>query len=294
MNLKEAFVRFRTWQKTPRQYTDQNLGSHLCANCGHEYTGNFCPLCGQNANEGRITWRSVGQSLLNIWNLDSRSLPITLWQLLLRPGYLIGEFINGRRRVCQPPLNTLFAVAVIYVIIMNLIGFGSDFSTTVKDNPSSFEAVSYWLKDHPAWGMMSATIIMIVPTWILFRFAPLNTHHTLPQSFFIQIFMSSLMLICVLLSNLFSWLFPLVPLYYYITYRQLFGYKFWGTLWRLVACGIVWFSILTLVALVMFMFDYVDKSAMLIGCMLSLTTIAAILAIGYWISKKTSNPTSTL
>lgn len=291
MNLKEAFVRFRTWQKTPRQYSDQNLGSHCCANCGHEFTGNYCPICGQNGNDGRITWRSVGQSLLNIWDLNSRSLPTTLWQLIWRPGYLIGEFINGRKQSCHPPVNMLFAVAVIYVIIMSIIGSGSDVSMTVKDNPSSFEAVSYWLKAHPAWGMMSATIIMIVPTWIFFRFAPLNTHHTLPQSFFIQIFMSSLMLICVLLNHLSPWLFILIPLYYYVTYRQLFGYKFWGTLWRLIACGIVWFSILTLIALVMFIFDDDNnKSAMLIGCMFPLIIISVILAAGYWISKKTSTP----
>lgn len=292
MNLKEAIARFRNWQKTPRQYSDQNLGSHCCANCGHEFTGNYCPICGQNANDGRITWRSVGQSILNVLNMDSRSLPITLWQLLLRPGHLIGEFLNGRRRVCQPPLNTLFAVAVIYVIVMSIFGLDSDADITVQGAPV-MEYVSSWLKNHPAWGMMSVTMVMILPTWILFRFAPRNTNHSLPESAFIQIFMSSLMLICALLRNLLPWLFILIPLYYYVTYRQLFGYKFWGTLWRLFACGIVWFSIITLIAMVMFMFeDDNNKSAFLIGCMFPLIIISVILTTGYWISKKTS-PTTT-
>ena len=135
MNLREALVRFRTWQKTPRQYSNQNLGSYCCANCGHEFTGNFCPVCGQSGKEGRITWRSVGQSILNVLNMDSRSLPITLWQLLWRPGHLINEFINGRKRVCQPPLNTLFAVAVIYVIIINILGSGSDANVSIQGAP---------------------------------------------------------------------------------------------------------------------------------------------------------------
>ena len=288
MNLIEAVARFRTWQKTPRQYSNQNLGSHCCANCGHEYTGNFCPVCGQSGNEGRITWRSVGRSILNVLNMDSRSLPITLWQLLWRPGYLIGEFINGRRRVCQPPLNTLFAVAVIYVIIINILGSGSDANVTIQGAPV-LEYVSGWLKNHPAWGMMSVTMIMIIPTWILFHFAPINTRHSLPESAFLQIFMSSLMLICVLLSHLSEWLVLLIPLYYYITYRQLFGYKFWGTLWRLIASAIVWFSILTFIALIMFLFDDGNnRISLFIGCMFPLIIISVTLVLGYLISRKTS------
>ena len=226
---------------------------------------------------------------MNVLNMDSRSLPITLWQLLWRPGYLISEFINGRRRVCQPPLNTLFAVAVIYVIIINIFGSGSDTNVTIQGAPV-MEYVSGWLKAHPAWGMMSVTMIMILPTWILFHFAPINTRHSLPESAFIQIFMSSLMLICILLNHLSAWLGLLIPLYYYITYRQLFGYNFWGTLWRLIACGIVWFSILTFIALIMFMFDDSNnKSSLLIGCMFPLIFIALILGLGYIISRKTSN-----
>ena len=227
--------------------------------------------------------------------MDSRSLPITLWQLLWRPGYLIGEFINGRRRVCQPPLNTLFAVAVIYVIIANFFGSGSDAEITVQGAPV-MEHVTNWLKNHPAWGMMTVTMVMIIPTWILFRFAPTNTRHSLPEGAFIQIFMSSLMLICTLLSNLSPWLGLLIPFYYYITYRQLFGYKFWGTLWRLIASGIVWFSIITFIALIIIMFDN-DKDfdsnapSLLIACIFPLIIIAVILAIGYWISKKTSTTT---
>ena len=137
--------------------------------------------------------------------------------------------------------------------------------------------------------MMSVTMIMIIPTWILFHFAPINTHHSLPESAFIQIFMSSLMLICVLLSHLSDWLGLLIPFYYYVAYRQLFGYKFWGTLWRLIACSIVWFMTLTLIALIMFLFDDSNnRSALLIGSMFPLIIIAVTLGLGYLISRKTN------
>lgn len=225
---------------------------------------------------------------MNLWNVDSHSLPITLMQLLLRPGYLIGEYINGRRQVSFPPLNMLFTVAVGYVFIMYLFGVqNEDIQITIND-ASVFESVLQWLSAHPAWGMISVTMMLIVPTWVLFRFAQRNNRHTLPQSIFIQIFMSTLMFICLLLGQLCSWLLLLIPFYYYVTYRQLFGYGFWGTLWRLLLSVVIWFS--TIVTIVLFLMipsnnDKDSLKALLIACLCMLVFIVAILMAGYWISK---------
>lgn len=40
---------------------------------------------------GLINWESVRTGLMDVWGLGGRSLPCTLWHLLLRPGYLIGD-----------------------------------------------------------------------------------------------------------------------------------------------------------------------------------------------------------
>jgi len=36
---------------------------HTCANCGHEYQGNYCPGCGQKATAGRITWGTLWRTM---------------------------------------------------------------------------------------------------------------------------------------------------------------------------------------------------------------------------------------
>ena len=38
---------------------------------------------------------SVSQSVMEVWGLGSRSIVSSVWQLLLRPGYFICDYIGG-------------------------------------------------------------------------------------------------------------------------------------------------------------------------------------------------------
>ena len=74
---------------------------------------------------------------MDIWGLGSRSRSIlySVWQLLLRPGYFISDYISGKRQVSFPPIRMLFILAVAYAIIFHWLlpefkglGYGLDFS----------------------------------------------------------------------------------------------------------------------------------------------------------------------
>lgn len=311
MNLKELYQRYRVWQKEPHRSSDKGLEEKQhCPNCGHEFTGNYCPACGQQAGDGRITWRWVWRSFLDVWGMDSRSLPYTLLQLLLRPGYLISDYISGHRQACYKPVNMLFIVAIFYVIIAQLLGH--DVSSTelpINNETNSLLSVFSWISSHPAWTAISLTTIMILPTYLLFRFAPRHTRHTLPESIFIQLFMCTLILMCSLATILLDGLFWLVPFYYYITYRQFFGYRPWGTLWRLLVSASVWILLLSSVFITLLIITGTDQLALnedkmfvnydidangswlLLGSFLLLAVLH--LAIGYWIGKKTAYSQNT-
>ena len=76
------------------------------------------------------------------------------------------------------------------------------------------------------------------PNYFIFKFAPRNTYHTLPQGFFIQVFGSVAFLIFNMIYDITSMgklMFVFTALLLYFTYKQLFGYGVWGTLWRLIA-----------------------------------------------------------
>ena len=47
MKIKGLIDKFHAWQKEPYRYPDKVEDVHQCANCGYEFTGNYCPVCGQ-------------------------------------------------------------------------------------------------------------------------------------------------------------------------------------------------------------------------------------------------------
>lgn len=290
MNHKEQLSRFRAWQQTPTQYPDISPEEHTCANCGHHFHGNYCPLCSQQAGDARISWQWVRKSILDVWGLYSRSLPRTLLQLLYRPGHLISDYLSGHRQSCYNPVNMLFIVALFYIILHQLLGW--HYTITPDDilGNSFLDTVVPWLSKNPAWGAISLTVMMIIPTWILFRFAPRHARHTLPEGIIIQLFMTSLMLICNFFFNISPWLFFLFLVYYYIAYRQLFGYRPWGTIWRILLCFIVWtiifFATVVLIYIGTSLPERLPRTLLRVAILLLLA--AALLSIGYFIGKKTA------
>ncbi len=294
MGIRQLWARFRAWQKDPVCFKIRSAGRHRCANCGNEFEGNYCPVCRQDAGDGRITWRWVYECVMTIWGMDSRSLPHTLLQLLLRPGYLIGDYISGRRQVSYTPVNMLFIVALVYVVVKQLSGIAIEPAVAEVDTQYDFINKSNdWLAAHPGWGAMFMTMILILPTRYLFRFAPRHTRHTLPEGIMIQVYMSTLMLILLLFVWFFKYIVLLVPFYYVVAYRQLFGYSVWGTLWRTLLCVVVWvmvfFSIVVLMTLVNgdLAMEYNGDTvlAVFIIATFLLFSAVAITAIGYFIGR---------
>ena len=298
MNLKEQYRRFRTWQKGPHQHSMKGMEvEHTCANCGYVFMGNYCPVCGQNGHDSRITWHSIWRSIMMLWGMDSHSMPYSLFQLLLRPGYFISEYISGRRQISYPPVKMLFIMAVIYSVAKQLLGIEVE-STDINNNQKILDIITAWMKSNPGWAMMTLTMLLTLPTWFIFRFAPRHTKHTIPEGAFVQLFMSTIMLSIAFVENvIYGGLVTLVPIYYYITYRQLFGYSRWGTVWRLLLCFAVWLWAIVLGTSIAFTFykasfgydENSERIAFLGIALISLIAIAIHIAIGYWISKRTYN-----
>ncbi|MBQ6279114.1 MAG: DUF3667 domain-containing protein [Muribaculaceae bacterium] len=233
MTLKERYKRFKAWQLNPMDWSFDESVRHHCENCGNDFSGNYCPHCSQKAGLNKISWKSVLQSTAEVWGMGNRSMLYSLWQLILRPGYLISDYINGKRQVSFPPVKMLIVMGIISIIIDNW--FGINKTKEVAISSSLIDQFFAWLKSSPGWGWLIMTCFFIIPTWCLFRYAPRNTKHTLPQGFFITVFMAILILIIDNLADSFGdFFYILIPLCYFYAYRQLFGYGFWGNFWRVV------------------------------------------------------------
>ena len=125
--LRKYYHRFCHWQQAVPHYASRREGEvQHCHNCDNEFEGNFCPICGQRAEVGRVGWKSIKDNIALLWGMDSRSLGYTLLQLLGRPGYLVRDYISGRRQVSFPPVKMLVIVCLFVVVVESVFHVNND------------------------------------------------------------------------------------------------------------------------------------------------------------------------
>ena len=117
ISIRTAYRRFRQWQLDPFEHEFKSQTTHHCRNCGHDFVGNFCPVCSQKEDVGRITWKSVAQSIAEVWGMHNRSLLYSVVQLFLRPGYFISDYISGKKQVSFPPVKMLAIIALLGIVV---------------------------------------------------------------------------------------------------------------------------------------------------------------------------------
>lgn len=233
--LRNYYHRFCRWQQAVPHYANRHDGEvQHCYNCDNDFSGNFCPTCGQRAEVGRVGWKSIKDNIAILWGMDSRSLGYTLLQLLGRPGYLVRNYISGRRQVSFPPVKMLVIVCLFVVVVESVFHVNNDV-VGLKFDVQELDAFVGWINSQKSWATLFLQSFYILPTWLVFRYAPGYPLHTLPEGFFLQVFLSVLSLLTTLFIGYWNEDLDLALwiIYMYITYRQLFDYGWWGTLWRL-------------------------------------------------------------
>ena len=292
--LRNYYHRFCRWQQAVPHYANRHEGDvQHCYNCDNDFSGNFCPICGQRAEVGRVGWKSIKDNVAILWGMDSRSLGYTLLQLLGRPGYLVRDYISGRRQVSFPPVKMLVIVCLFVVIVESVFHVKNDV-IGLKFDIQEVDDVVAWINSQKSWATLFLQCFYILPTWLVFRYAPGYPRHTLPEGFFLQVFMSVLSLLSTLFIGYWNddldlalWI-----IYMYITYRQLFGYGWWGTLWRLaVLLQMAVTTMLVAGAIVEYVYDNNDICDALLSILIVLTPAvlltAVILYVTHRINKRT-------
>jgi len=101
-----------TWFKKQNRPIPENA---TCRNCGTQMTGRYCHECGQDifAGTGIPILKLIGQMLDNAFALDGKT-PKTLAYLLIRPGFLSSEFMNGRINRYVNPVKLFWMSTLIF------------------------------------------------------------------------------------------------------------------------------------------------------------------------------------
>jgi hypothetical protein len=220
------------------------LQSGACANCDRAIAGpdqEFCRACGQAPPAHRIDWHFLGHELEHsVLHMD-RGIFYSIKELMLRPGHLMRDYIQGRRGNQVKPLLLLMISAAVVVLLGKFLLDGdivgpsmqAGFSRTDGNEgadpavlANTFTAVKDWLNAH-----LTAYTLLCLPLeaaafWLAFRGRGLNYPEWLVISSFLTVqtfvFMAIAVLVQRWLPNAQTWMLPVVVFYTVFSLVQLF------------------------------------------------------------------------
>jgi hypothetical protein len=148
-----------------------------CRNCDAQLTQGqvFCAHCGQKAYLNKLTIREiVGDFLHELVHVDRSALSLVR-MLLLRPGYVARDYVDGRRKRYFGPFAFLVVIASIAAAAIALSGLVMTASKTVPiggpptptdaaRNAAALSAVAIFLQRH-----INATILLETPLLAAFN-----------------------------------------------------------------------------------------------------------------------------
>ena len=100
------------------EYVDGEVRpTEACLNCGTTLSGQYCGHCGQRARSRLISiWELMQEAFGDLFELDSR-LWRTLVPLVIRPGRLTRDYLEGRRARFMPPFRTYLVLSIFFFLI---------------------------------------------------------------------------------------------------------------------------------------------------------------------------------
>ena len=116
-NLHNRYKRFKEWEQQPHQVAPLSEDHHECATCGTHYEGNYCPRCGQSAKIGRYSFKNAILLYLDVWGLGNRGMFRSIRDLILRPGYMIRDYLRGMQMAYFPPFKIFFLLLALSLLV---------------------------------------------------------------------------------------------------------------------------------------------------------------------------------
>lgn len=178
-----------------------------CLCCGHEYRGNYCPNCGQSASTGRLSFHAaLVQVAASLTNLESGFVRSCV-ELFYRPGYMIRDYLYGKRTGYQKPFSMLFVLATIHVVVHYLCyqnggvqvnqGMSADGieSVTLLHLLQMLNAVINYLLSNQAILTLVFILFLTLPNWLVYKLTTYGRMLNVAEHFYVMLFIGCQLLI---------------------------------------------------------------------------------------------------
>ena len=298
-NLHNRYKRYREWKLEPHQVAPLSEEQHECATCGTHYEGNYCPRCGQSARIGRYSFKKAILLFLDVWGLGNRGMFRSIRDLILRPGYMIRDYLRGMQMAYFPPFKMFFLLLALWLVVDS--GLNIQLVNREKQNEQETEQifsrfkpkvtmsedekvdekktgilftkeekekmfnqeyerrsgeVGDWIEQHSSLLVLAGLLLFSLPLYLLFRRSPSIPDLRLSECFVAMVYITDMILIYGIIPSLLC--FSVKAEIYYdllslllaiIPIKQLSGYSYFSTIWRLLAAFIP-FAIMCMILLI--------------------------------------------
>ena len=306
-SIHHKYRRFKEWEQQPHQVAPLSEEHHECATCGTHYDGNYCPRCGQSSRIGRYSFKNAILLYLDVWGLGNRGMFRSIRDLLLRPGYMIRDYLRGMQMAYFPPFKLFFLLIALWLLIdsgLNIQGINrdqqneketkelvrgvlnhgtgqvevqekqvdekTDKAHTTDKRTTSVEKekkmkrvervediIADFIEQHSSVVTLAGLLVFSLPLCLLFRHSPAIPDLRLSECFVAMVYITDMIVIydiipslfcfsvkAEIISNLAAYLLAIIPI------KQLSGYSYWTTIWRLLLAFIPFIVISVLLAVV--------------------------------------------
>ena len=288
MEVKDRYRQFSEWKQQPHQVAPLSEEEHECPTCGTHFQGNYCPRCGQSSKIGRYSFKNALLLYLDVWGVGNRGMFRSIRDLLLRPGYMIRDYLRGMQMAYFPPFKMFFLLIALSLVIdsgLNIQGINrskqNDGETTEVLNKAfnieekkpeakktekakkaesatekAFDRLDTWIEQHTSAFLLILLLVFSLPFYLLYRHSPAIPDLRLSECFVAMVYITNMVviynivpsLLCFgvkaeIVYNILTLLLIIIPI------KQLTGYSYPSTIWRLIVAFIP-FAIITVLLLI--------------------------------------------
>ena len=122
----------------------------VCKNCETEFSGHFCPNCGQAVKDYDKPFSFLFYNFIgDFFAFDTRFFK-SLLALLVRPGFLTKEYFAGRRVRYAPPIRLFIFVSFVLFLLLQTYtnkGLTTVLDSDLKDGKVKLDSTSLVLAD---------------------------------------------------------------------------------------------------------------------------------------------------
>ena len=286
--IKEKYERFKEWQIKPYEVAQLTAEKHECATCHTEFHGNYCPRCGQKSTIGRYSFKTAFLTFLDVWGLGNRGMFRTIRDLLLRPGYMIRDYLSGMQMAYFPPFKMFFLVITLSVLVDSGLNIkmtntlNNTFTTTTKEDVSKepdqalndndskkklelkildkIDKCVSWLDNNQTIVQFLLLLVLSGPMYLLFRKNKKIPDIRYSELFIAMVYITNMMTIINIIGGFFlpgnasvkhlAYALSIIPL------TQLFGYSYLKTLFKVVASFAILISAGALLSIIVVILGY--------------------------------------